>query len=116
MSLSMRYTKHMHTCVLAGGCFWGVEELFRALPGVTDTIVGYSGGTNTNPTYEFHPGHAEAIKITYDPALTSYETLLDFFSGFMTQQPKIDRAMIRVRVIVRRYFMRQMSKNTWPRR
>jgi peptide-methionine (S)-S-oxide reductase len=75
----MRYTKHMHTCVLAGGCFWGVEELFRALPGVTDTVVGYSGGTNTNPAYESHPGHAEAIKITYDPALTSYETLLDFF-------------------------------------
>lgn len=65
--------------VLAGGCFWGVEELFRTQPGVLDTEVGYTGGENENPTYEQHPGHAEAIKITYDPSLTSFEQLLDFF-------------------------------------
>lgn len=69
----------MERIVLAGGCFWGVEELFRAEPGVVDTEVGYTGGTNTNPTYENHPCHAEAIKITYDPSKTSYEKLLDFF-------------------------------------
>lgn len=65
--------------VFAGGCFWGIEELFRRQPGVLDTEVGYSGGKNSNPTYEFHPGHAEAIKIEYDPAKTSFRKLLDFF-------------------------------------
>ena len=69
----------MEAIILAGGCFWGVEELFRAEPGVIDTEVGYTGGSNVNPTYENHPGHAEAIKITYDPTKTTYEKLLDFF-------------------------------------
>lgn len=69
----------MKSIILAGGCFWGVEELFRQEPGVVDTEVGYTGGQNANPTYEHHPGHAEAIKITYDPAKTSYRALLDFF-------------------------------------
>ena len=65
--------------VFAGGCFWGMEELFRALPGVVDTETGYTGGENANPTYAHHPGHAEALQITYDPAVTTYEDLLDFF-------------------------------------
>ncbi len=65
--------------VLAGGCFWGMEELIRALPGVTDTTVGYTGGENTDPTYDNHPGHAEAVQITYDPSRTSFRDLLDFF-------------------------------------
>ncbi|MFW6209978.1 MAG: peptide-methionine (S)-S-oxide reductase MsrA [Patescibacteria group bacterium] len=65
--------------VVAGGCFWGMEELFRGLPGVVDTVVGYTGGSNADPTYELHPGHAEALEITYDPALINYERLLDFF-------------------------------------
>lgn len=65
--------------VLAGGCFWGMEELFRAQPGVVDTEVGYTGGENTDPTYENHPGHAEALRITYDPSQTSFKKLLDFF-------------------------------------
>lgn len=65
--------------VFAGGCFWGVEELFRQQPGVLDTEVGYTGGKNSSPTYEFHPGHAEAIKIEYDPNKTSYRKLLDYF-------------------------------------
>ena len=65
--------------VLAGGCFWGMEELFRKLPGVLDTEVGYTGGENDYPTYQNHPGHAEALKIVYDDAVISYETLLDFF-------------------------------------
>jgi peptide-methionine (S)-S-oxide reductase len=64
---------------LAGGCFWGMEELFRKLEGVIDTEVGYTGGENEHPTYEFHPGHAEALEITYAPAKISYESLLDFF-------------------------------------
>ena len=64
---------------VAGGCFWGMEELFRAQPGVIDTEVGYTGGTNSHPTYENHPGHAEALKIVYDDTKTDYDHLLDFF-------------------------------------
>lgn len=67
------------TAVLAGGCFWGMEELFRKLPGVIDTQAGYTGGKNEHPTYENHPGHAEALKITYDPSKITYPELLDFF-------------------------------------
>ncbi len=69
----------MQTIVLAGGCFWGMQELFRQEPGVIDTEVGYCGGVNSNPTYENHPGHAEALKITYDSTVTGYKNLLDFF-------------------------------------
>jgi peptide-methionine (S)-S-oxide reductase len=64
---------------LAGGCFWGLEELFRSQPGVVATDAGYTGGTNENPTYENHPGHAEALEVTYDPDRTSFFKLLDFF-------------------------------------
>ena len=65
--------------ILAGGCFWGMEELFRTLPGVVGTEAGYTGGKNTDPTYEFHPGHAEALEIIYDPAIIDYRHILDFF-------------------------------------
>lgn len=65
--------------ILAGGCFWGMEELFRKQLGVTDTEVGYTGGAEDNPTYESHEGHAEALRISYDPAVTSYKRILDFF-------------------------------------
>ncbi len=67
------------TIYLAGGCFWGLEELFRELPGVIDTEVGYTGGSNDNPDYSNHPGHAEALAITYDQDKTTYENILDFF-------------------------------------
>lgn len=65
--------------VLAGGCFWGMEELIRKQPSVINTIVGYTGGKVENPTYKNHEGHAEAVEIEYDPEKTSYEKLLDFF-------------------------------------
>ena len=52
---------------IAGGCFWGMEDLFRVRPGVKDTEVGYIGGENDNPTYRNHPGHAEGLEITYAP-------------------------------------------------
>lgn len=68
----------MNTLVIAGGCFWGMEELFRDQPGVVDTEVGYAGGDNEHPTYENHPGHAEALKLTYDPSVTNINTLLDY--------------------------------------
>lgn len=65
--------------VLAGGCFWGLEDLIRGLDGVIETEVGYTGGENENPTYESHPGHAEAVEITYDAAKIDYQHILDFF-------------------------------------
>ncbi|WP_282056680.1 peptide-methionine (S)-S-oxide reductase MsrA [Maribacter luteus] len=64
---------------IAGGCFWGMEELFRTRPGVKDTEVGYIGGENEHPTYKNHPGHAEGIEITYDPSVTTFKELLDYF-------------------------------------
>jgi peptide-methionine (S)-S-oxide reductase len=65
--------------VLAGGCFWGMQDLIRKQPGVLSTRVGYTGGTVRNATYRHHDGHAEAIEITFDPARISYRTLLAFF-------------------------------------
>ena len=65
--------------VLAGGCFWGMQDLIRALPGVVTTRVGYSGGTVANATYRNHGTHAEAIEIVFDPARTDFRTLLEFF-------------------------------------
>lgn len=64
---------------VAGGCFWGMEDLFRVRPGVKDTEVGYLGGLNENPTYQNHPNHAEGLEIIYDSNETSYKELLDYF-------------------------------------
>jgi peptide-methionine (S)-S-oxide reductase len=65
--------------VLAGGCFWGVQDLVRKLPGVISSRVGYSGGDVPNATYRNHGTHAEAVEIVFDPARISYRTLLEFF-------------------------------------
>ncbi|MEU4805330.1 peptide-methionine (S)-S-oxide reductase MsrA [Actinosynnema sp. NPDC023587] len=65
--------------VLAGGCFWGVQDLFRRHPGVISTRVGYTGGDVPNATYRDHDGHAEAIEIVFDPARLSYRQVLEFF-------------------------------------
>jgi peptide-methionine (S)-S-oxide reductase len=76
-------TDHSATAVLAGGCFWGMQGIFEHVKGVTHTDVGYAGGTVKNPTYEMvetrKTGHAESIKITYDPSQVSYGTLLKVF-------------------------------------
>lgn len=65
--------------VLAGGCFWGMQDLIRRRPGVISTRVGYSGGTNANATYRNHGTHAEAIEIVFDPNKTSFREQLEFF-------------------------------------
>ena len=69
--------------ILAGGCFWGMEDLIRALPGVIDTTVGYTGGHTPNPTYEMMKssvtGHAEALEVVFYPSVLPYRKLLEFF-------------------------------------
>ena len=65
--------------ILAGGCFWGMQDLFRKQPGVLSTRVGYAGGDVANATYRNHGTHAEAIELTFDPEQTSYRRLLEFF-------------------------------------
>ena len=65
--------------ILAGGCFWGVQELLRKMPGVVSTRVGYSGGDVPDATYRNHGTHAEAVEIVYDPAKIAYRDLLEFF-------------------------------------
>src|SRR5512140_1046037 len=73
----------MAKATFAAGCFWGVEEAFRTLPGVTRTVVGYTGGLAPDPTYDDvctgRTGHAESVLIEYDPARVTYEQLLDVF-------------------------------------
>jgi len=71
-------TQH-EKAILAGGCFWGMQDLIRRQPGVVTTRVGYTGGQNAHATYRNHPGHAEAIEIVFDPARTSYRDILEFF-------------------------------------
>ncbi len=67
------------TAILAGGCFWGMQDLIRKRPGVISTRVGYSGGNVKKATYRNHEGHAEAIEIVFDPAVISYRDILEFF-------------------------------------
>ena len=72
-------TESTERAVLAGGCFWGMQELIRSQPGVVSTRVGYSGGDVPNATYRNHGTHAEAIEIIFNPQVISYRTLLEFF-------------------------------------
>jgi peptide-methionine (S)-S-oxide reductase len=65
--------------VLAGGCFWGMQDLLRKRPGILTTRVGYSGGDVANATYRHHGTHAEAIEIIFDPTVTTYREILAFF-------------------------------------
>ena len=67
------------TAILAGGCFWGMQDLIRRMPGVIATRVGYSGGDVPNATYRHHGTHAEAIEVVFDPSKFSYRELLEFF-------------------------------------
>ena len=67
------------TAILAGGCFWGMQELVRKIPGVASTRVGYNGGDVANATYRNHGTHAEALEVVFDPAFISYREVLEFF-------------------------------------
>ena len=67
------------TAILAGGCFWGMQDLLRRYPGVLSTRVGYSGGDVPNATYRNHGTHAEALEIVFDPSVISYRQILEFF-------------------------------------
>ena len=72
-------TDRTETAILAGGCFWGMQDLIRKRPGVLSTRVGYSGGDVPNATYRNHGTHAEAIEIVFDPSIVTYRDLLEFF-------------------------------------
>lgn len=69
----------LKTAVFAGGCFWSAEHAMEHTPGVTDVVSGYAGGTSSNPTYDAHDGHLEAVRVTYDPAKVSYPQLVEAF-------------------------------------
>ena len=82
------------TAILAGGCFWGVQELLRHRDGVISTRVGYTGGSNENSTDRNHPGNAEAVEIVFDPERISYRDILEFF--FQIHDPTTkDRGRLR---------------------
>jgi peptide-methionine (S)-S-oxide reductase len=80
------------TAILAGGCFWIVQELVRHLDGVISTRGGYTGGENDNPTDGNHPGHAEAVEIVFDPERISYRDLLEFF--FQIHRPDLGEGVV----------------------
>ncbi len=89
-------TEHeRQSAVFAGGCFWGIEAVFEHVKGVTDVVSGYSGGSQKNPTYEQvgsgATGHAEAVRITFDPAIVSYGTLLTVFFSVAHDPTELDR-------------------------
>ena len=72
-------TPTVETAILAGGCFWGAQQLLRRRAGVLSSRVGYSGGDTPNATYRNHGDHAEAVEITFDPSVISYRDILEFF-------------------------------------
>ena len=88
--------------ILAGGCFWGMQDLIRKQPGVVSTRVGYTGGDVPNATYRNHGTHAEAIEIIYDPARTDFRTCSNSFSRSTIRRRRTARATIWEPVIARR--------------
>lgn len=72
-------TTNTETAILAGGCFWGMQDLIRRMPGILSTRVGYTGGDVRNATYRNHGTHAEAIELVFDPSKLSYRQILEFF-------------------------------------
>jgi peptide methionine sulfoxide reductase MsrA len=97
--------------VLAGGCFWGMQDLIRRHDGVISTRVGYTGGDVPNATYRNHGTHAEAIEIAFDPAKISYRGLLEFFSKLTIQPRETARAMTSAQAIARRSSTRARNRS-----
>jgi len=91
--------------VLAGGCFWGMQDLIRKRPGVTATRVGYTGGEVANATYRNHGNHAEAIEILFDNEVVSYRQILELFFRSMILVHRIDKVTILVRPIAQLFIM-----------
>jgi len=85
-------SENTEIAILAGGCFWPAQELLRHRDGVISTRVGYTGGENENPTTDNHPGHAEAVEVTFDPAGTSYRAILEFF--FQIHRPDLGEGLV----------------------
>ena len=85
----------LQTAIFAGGCFWGVQAVFQHVDGVTGTVSGYAGGTTANPSYEQvstgSTGHAEAVRVTFDPARVSYATLLQIFFSVALDPTEVNR-------------------------
>ncbi len=88
--------------ILAGGCFWGMEDLLRRARGVISTRVGYTGGEMPDPTYARHYGHAEAVEVTFDPSVLAYRSW-NSSSRYMTPRPTSNKAAMSVRAIDRRF-------------
>lgn len=95
-SPSEKLPAHYETATLAGGCFWGLQESLRQIPGVIQTTVGYTGGTTPDPTYEMvctgKTGHVEAVQVIFDPTKLSYEDLLNHF--FQSHDPTSPRHQV----------------------
>jgi peptide methionine sulfoxide reductase msrA/msrB len=83
--------KTEEVAIIAGGCFWGMEELLREIDGVKNTEVGYCGGENENATYKNHPGHAEAVRVTFDPRKITFQSLLEDWFFRMHNPTTVDR-------------------------
>jgi len=85
----------LKTAVFAGGCFWGIEAVFEHMKGVTDAVSGYAGGSTQNPSYEEvssgETGHAESVRVTYDPSQVSYEKLLEVFFSVAHDPTELNR-------------------------
>lgn len=96
--------------VLAGGCFWGMQDLIRAYDGVVATSVGYTGGDVAHASYRNHGNHAEAIEIIFDPGKISYRRLLEFFFQIHDPARSTDRGTTSVRAIVPRFSMSTRSR------
>lgn len=109
--------KRLSSAIFAGGCFWCVESDFDKVDGVIDTVSGYTGGEIANPTYKQvskeNTGHYEAVKVTYDPDLVSYDTLVEYFSGTWIPQIPMVSSATRATVIVPRSSSTLMTSARW---
>jgi peptide-methionine (S)-S-oxide reductase len=101
--------------ILAGGCFWGMQDLLRRYPGVISTRVGYTGDDVPNATYGNHGNHAEAIEILFDPAKLSYRKLLEFFFKFTILPPAIVKVMTSGPATVRLSSTPQKNRSGLPK-